>query len=87
MVQLLLRVGTNIFLPKISEKFVHLEPSKEQMQRCAAIEAYEQNMGAPIQKTTQQNAKNGIEIERPHTPERDASSIRDVANQRPRKCL
>ncbi len=70
------------YLADVSEKFGHLEPSKEQLQRCAAIEAYEKNMDAPDQKTAQENAKAGIEIERPHAPERGVSSVKDVEMER-----
>ena len=72
----------NKYLADVSGKFGHLEPSREQLQRCAAIEAYEQNMGAPGQKTAQENAKSGSEIERPHTPERGLSSTQDVEMER-----
>ena len=70
------------YLAEVSEKFSHLDPSKGQLQRCAAIEAYEQTMGALDQKTAQENAKSGIEIERQNAPELDVSSTKDIEMER-----
>jgi conjugative relaxase-like TrwC/TraI family protein len=70
------------YLDEMNEKFGHFEPSRDQLLKCAAIEAYEKKMSGKDQKPELENEKNDFKFERANDPNRDMNQMKSASLER-----